>query len=74
MRRYLFLAALSAAPALAGCATEGGGDIYGPPCAIRAYEAGYCPTPGYRVPVTESAADNTPTAFGGPQGERHRTY
>ncbi|PSJ55716.1 hypothetical protein [Kumtagia ephedrae] len=74
MRRFLFLTAFSAMPAIAACTADSGADIYGPPCAIRAYEAGFCPTPGARVPVTAERGPISRTAFGGAQGERHRSY
>jgi hypothetical protein len=49
--RQSLLLSLLVGGLLAGC--QSSGEVYGPPCAVRAYEAGYCPFPGYRAPVPQ---------------------
>lgn len=49
--RQSLLLSLLVGGILAGC--QSSGEVYGPPCAVRAYEAGYCPFPGYRAPVPQ---------------------
>ncbi|MFI0843127.1 hypothetical protein ACH196_03905 [Mesorhizobium sp. IMUNJ23232] len=49
--RTTFLAMLAIVSALSGCVTEQSGEAYSPPCGDRAYDAGFCPYPGYRTPV-----------------------